>query len=394
MSNEQILDGVRVLDFSRYIAGPYCAELLALLGADVIRIEKPGGGEDRFVGPVGEDISALFLKTGCNKRSLVLDLKHPDAGDVIARLVATADVVIANMPPLALQRMGLDFASLSAIKPDIVLTTQTCFGHAGPWANRGGFDGIAQVMSGSAYMSGTPGQPHRAATPYVDYSTAVLGAFGTLAALYQRRDTGLGQHVQASLLGTALSAFSAPLIEQAILGLNRVPLGNRGQTSAPTDIFKATDGHLITAVVGSGLFKRVATVVGRPEWIDDPRLATDDQRGEARDEICDAVAAWVAKRSVDEALDLLSAAGVPCGPVLDLDQALAHPQVKAMGYMHHLEVPGLDGDAPVARLPLDFSAFSPRHERPPQIGEHSDAILSEAGFSAAEIGDLHSGGVI
>lgn len=394
MTSEAILKGVRVLDFSRYIAGPYCAQVLGWLGADVVRIDKPGGGEDRFVGPVGKDVSAVFMMTGAAKRSMTLDLKHQRAADVVRRLVAGADVVIVNMPPKVLSRMGLDYETLSAIKPDIILTTQTCFGHEGPWANRGGFDGIAQVMSGSAYMTGTPGEPRRAATPFVDYSTAVLGALGTLAALYQRRDTGKGQHVQASLLGTATAAFSPMLIEQAQLALNRQPTGNRGQTAAPTDIFQARDGHLITAVVGNGLFRKVADVVGHPEWRDDPRFATDELRGDHRDEICDTVAAWIAERSVDEVLETLGAAGVPCGPVHDLDQARTHPQTEAMGLLREFDIPGHDGPVTAARLPLDFSGYEPNPARPPLTGEHTDAILGEAGFSPTEIRSLRDSGVI
>ncbi len=394
MSEQSVLHGIRVLDFSRYIAGPYCAQLLGMLGADVIRIDKPGGGEDRFVGPLGDEYSAVFMMTGCSKRSITLDLKHPRAAEVVRRLVAQADVVIANMPAPVLERMGLDYATLRAIKPDIILTTQTCFGHDGPWAERGGFDGIGQVMSGSAWMSGTPGQPQRSATPYVDYSTAVLGAFGTLAALYQRRDTGVGQHVQASLLGSAIAAFSAPLIEQAVLGVNRVPSGNRGQTSAPTDLFAARDGHLITQVVGNGLFRRLAGVVGHPEWVDDPRFETDEMRGDGRDEICAAVAAWVAERSVDEAITAISSAGVPCGPVLDLDASRTHPQVLGMQLLREFEVPGIDGPVPAARMPLDFSAFNPTQTRPPAIGEHTDLVLREFGFEAGEIASLHDDAVV
>lgn len=394
MSQQKILDGVRVLDFSRYIAGPYCAALLGWLGADVIRIDKPGGGEDRFVGPVGDEYSAVFVKTGFNKRSLTLDLKHEQAPEIIERLVKDADVVIVNMPPKVLARMGLDYDTLSAINPGIVLTTQTCFGHKGPWANRGGFDGIGQVMSGNAYLSGFPNDPRRAAAPYVDYSTAVLGALGTVSALWQRQATGKGQHVQASLLGSAFGVFAGPLIEQAAVQANRIPLGNRGQTSAPTDLFKAKDGSLITQVVGKGLFSRIAKVVGHEEWCDDPRFVTDEQRGEHRDEICDTVAAWVAERTVDEALDALSEAGVPCGPVLSLEDAIHHPQVEGMGLMHDVDLPGVSHATKGVRMPLDFSDYEPPRERPPQIGEHSESVLGEAGYSPAEVESLRQSGAI
>lgn len=394
MTTANVLTGVRVLDFARYIAGPYCAALLGFLGADVIRIEKPGGGEDRFVGPVSGSASAVFMQTGCNKRSLTLDLKHPAAKAVVAQLVRGADVVIANMPPAVLKRMGLDYDTLRAIKPDIILTTQTAFGHRGPWADRGGFDGLGQVMSGSAFMSGTPGQPSRSATPFADYSTAVLGAFGTLAALYHRRDTGAGQHVQASLLGSAVAAFSPLLIEQALLGLNRQPTGTRGQTSAPTDIFATRDGHVITQVLGKGLFANMARAIGAEQWLSNPNYANDDLRGQHRDELCAATAAWCATRSSDEVIELMASAGVPCGPVLDMEAAMAHPQTRAMGFLGAVAFPECDTPAPIARLPLDFSAIAPPQVRPPLIGEHNEAVLAEFGFDPQAIARLRADGVV
>lgn len=394
MSDEGILAGVRVLDFSRYIAGPYCAALLGHLGADVIRIERPEGGEDRYIGPLSASASAVFMQTGCNKRSLTLDLKHPRAPGIIARLVAGADVVIANMTPAALVAAGLDYATLRARKPDIILTTQTAFGHDGPWRDRGGYDGLGQVMSGSAFLSGTPGQPARCATPYVDFSTAALGAFGTLAALYERRTSGRGQHVQACLLGTALAAFNAPLVEQAVLGVNRVPSGNRGQTSAPTDLFATRDGHVITQVVGNSLFKRLARAMGRPEWCTHAGYDTDLARGAHRDEICAEVAAWCAMRSTDEVVECLAAAGVPCGPVLDLDAALAHPQTRAMGFLGTVGYPEFAAAAPVARFPLDMSDVRAPLARPPLIGEHTDQVLAEVGYTPGDIAALHAAGAV
>lgn len=388
------LAGIRVLDFSRYIAGPYCAALLGYLGADVIRIEKPGGSEDRYVGPVSDSASAVYLETGCNKRGMTLDIKHAEARAIVQRLVASADVVIANMPPGALVRAGLDYETLCAIKPDIILTTQTGFGHAGPWRDRGGFDGIGQVMSGSAFLSGLPDAPARSATPFADFGTAALGAFATLGALYQRRDTGRGQHVQASLLGTALTFFNPALIEQAVLGVNRVPSGNRGQTSAPTDIFRTRDGHVLTHVVGNGLFRRLAGVIGEADWLTNPDYASDQSRGEHRDAICARVAAWCAERSTDDVLDTLAAAGVPAGPVLDLDAALVHPQATAMNLLSALDYPDIDKPAPVARFPLDMSAHTPPQRRAPTVGEHTEDILRELGFDTPAITALRKAGAI
>ena len=213
-----VLEGVRVLDFGRYIAGPFCATLLSDLGADVIRIEKVDGGEDRWTTPVakGGD-GAGFMQWGRNKRGMTLNPRTRDGAEILKRLVATADVVIANLPPATLVEMGLDYASLVAVKPDIILTTATAFGGPGPYAERVGFDGVAQALSGNMYLTGDVGSPTKNFSPYVDYSTAGFSAFGTLAALLHRRATGEGQHVEASLLRSALTIMNGTLIEQALL---------------------------------------------------------------------------------------------------------------------------------------------------------------------------------
>jgi len=395
MVDQNILSGVKVLDFSRYIAGPYCAALLGYLGADVVRIEKTGGSEDRFVGPMGADGGTVFAQSGGNKRSLGLDLKHARAAEIIERLVARADVVIVNYPPAGLRKLGLDYATLRAIKPEIILTTQTAYGHEGPWAERGGFDGIGQVMSGAAFFTGTPGEPAKSAAPYVDFGTGLYSAFATLAALYQRRDTGEGQHIQASLLGTAMTFFSPLLIEQAVLGANRVPTGNRSQTSAPSDIFATTDGHILLHVVGNGLFRRVCKVLGRDDWIDDPEFQNDEDRGIARDRICDHVALWCGERSSETVIETMAAAGVPCGPVLDPAAALQHPQVKAMGLYKRVPMPGLTDGVEVADFPVAMSGTDAGLRRgPPALGEHAEEILTEVGYGPAEIDELRSAGAI
>ena len=388
------LKGVRVIDFSRYIAGPYCARLLAYLGADVIRVEKPSGGEDRFVTPLYGDTSALLAMTGLGKRGLTLDLKLPDSRVVVERLVKAADVVIVNMPAKVLKRMGLDYDSLKSIKRDIILTTQTCFGHDGPWSDWAGFDGIAQVMSGSAFLSGTEEEPRRSAAPYADYTTAVLGAFGTMAALRQRDRDGEGQHVQTSLLGSAIGVFSSAIIEQETLGTDRRPDGNRGQTTAPTDIFKTRDGSIITQVVGNGLFARIAKVVGKPEWIDDIRFQSDESRAEHRNFICETVGEWASKFTTEKVLEQLSDLGVPCGPVLGVTEVASHPQVDAMSFVESINPVSSEGKIHATRVPLDFSSYKSSLGQPPSIGEHSEEVLKEIGFNDSEIRRFRNSRVI
>lgn len=208
----EILKGVRVLDFGRYIAGPFCATLLADLGADVIRIEKPKGGEDRYTVPISENgEGAYHVQIARNKRGMTLSLSSEEGREIVRRLVETADVVIANLPFPALKKLGLDYETLSEIKPDIILTTGSAFGSTGPYAARGGFDTVAQAMSGSMYLNGTPGAPAKSFAPYCDFGTAALSAFGTLAALIHKSKTGEGQIVEGTLLGTALAFNNAAL---------------------------------------------------------------------------------------------------------------------------------------------------------------------------------------
>ncbi len=394
----EVLAGVRVLDFGRYVAGPYCATLLGYLGAEVIRIERREGGEDRYIAPcTAQGEGAVFLQTSCNKQSLTLDLTKPAAREIVRRLIASADIVVANLPPAALAAFGIDYATLRAIKPDIILTTQTAFGDKGPYAARGGFDGIGQAMSGAMYMTGTPGAPVKAAAPYVDFSTAVLSAFGTLAALLHRQRTGEGQEVKATLLGTALAVFNSHLIEQAVTQRNRVGTGNRVQTSAPSDVFATRDGHVLTHVVGSGLFKRWAQLMGDAgRWLDDPRYRTDQSRADHAEEILDRMRVWCSERTTAEAIAALEAAGLPAGPVYSLQQALDDPQVAAMGFLAAVtNYPGLDRAAPVAAMPVELSK-SPGALRtpPPSLGEHTDRVLAGLGYDTAQIAALRAAEVV
>lgn len=393
-----VLAGIRVLDFGRYVAGPYCATLLGYLGAEVIRVEKRDGSEDRFIAPVcagGE--GGVFFQTACNKKSLTLDPATPAGREVTRRLVKTADVVVANLPPASLASLGLDWPTLSALNPRIVLVTQTAFGDRGPYASRGGFDGVGQAMSGSMFITGTPGHPVKAAAPYVDYSTAVLSAFGALAALMERSLSGRGQHVQAALQATALAVFGSHLVEQGVTGINRVGTGNRVQTSAPSDVFATRDGHILTHVVGNGLFRRWARLMGDAErWTADPRFQSDQSRGDHSEEILARMRDWCAGRTTAEALVELEAAGLPAGPVYTPQQALDDPQAAAMGFFASIaDYPGLPRPAPVPDLPLAFSRSPGGIEsRPPLLGEHTDAILAELDYGAGEIAALRAQRVI
>ena len=401
--NTSILKNIRVLDFGRYVAGPYCATLLGYLGAEVIRIERINGGEDRYIAPVtSQGEGGVFFQTACNKKSLAMDLSHPDAKSIVRELVAQADVVVVNLPPKACVALGLDYATLSEINPRIVLATQTAFGDQGPYVDKGGFDGVGQAMSGAMTITGVPGAPVKAAAPYVDFSTAVLSALGVLAALMERAVSGRGQQVSAALHATALAVFGSHLIEQGVTGINRVGTGNRVQTSAPSDVFATQDGHLLTHCVGNGLFKRWAKLMAAGDeaelhrWLTNPLYASDDLRGTHSADILAAMRNWCAMRSTAEALAALDQAGIPAGPVLTPQQALDDPQAAAMQWFKEIsDYPGLQRAAPVPNLPLRFSRSQAGiDKRPPTLGEHTDEVLAAIGIEAAHRASLRQRGVI
>ena len=393
-----VLSGVRVLDFGRYIAGPYCAALLADFGAEVIRIEKRGGGEDRFQAPLtASQEGALFMQNNRNKRGMTLDPMKPAGQEVVRRLVGTADVVIANLPPRTLAAMKLDYQSLKAIKPDIILTMVTAYGQGGPYSDRVGFDGIGQVMSGSAYLTseGEGERPYRFQAPWVDFGTAVHCAFGTALALMERRATGRGQVVEGALLATALTVGNSVLIEQGVLGIDRRPTGNRGQTSAPVDIFETRDGWILVQVVGQPLFARWAKLMGEDFWLTDPRFKDDISRGDNGLVVSERMGRWCAERTTVDALDILGKAMIPAGPVLKPQQVLDDPHIQAMRFFQPIDYPGLPRPAPVTRAAISLSETPGAIEsRAPMLGEHTDAILADLGYDAAAIAALRADGVV
>ena len=385
-----VLEGVRVLDFGRYIAGPFCGALLADYGAEVIRIERVEGSEDRYVTPVSEDgQGAMFLQLNRNKLGFTLNPTKDKGKEIVKKLVETADIVIANLPEQTLKSMSLDYEELKKINPGVILTSNTAFGTTGPYAERVGFDGVAQAMSGAMDMTGHPDQPTKAYAPYVDFCSASLAAYGTLLAYIEKLKTGKGQRVQTSLLQTALTTTNSLLIEQELLSVNRVASLNRAQTSGPSDTFQTKDGWILVQTVGRPLFERWANLMNEERWLTDERFKDDLSRGDNGNLISQRMSEWCLERTSKEAIEELEKSRIPVGEVLKAEETLREDHILKKGSFVKMKYPTLDQEYSVVGPAVDLSENPGQiKKRSPQLGEHNLEILSGLGYSREEIEKL------
>jgi crotonobetainyl-CoA:carnitine CoA-transferase CaiB-like acyl-CoA transferase len=390
-----ILDGVRILDVTRFVAGPAATALLADMGADVIRIEPPGGADDRTTLPIAEGFhgGVGFTQLGRNKRGITLDLSKDQGRAVFDRLLATADIVFCNMPRRPVKSLGLDYERLCEVKPDIIFVHMTTFGSEGPYADRLGFDAIAQVMSGLVHISGEEGKPMKQNSAWVDMSTGFLAALGAVAALRHRDATGEGQKVETNLMQTALSVGNYFLFDQHFNNTNRVGTGNRAQSGGPADLIRTKDGWVYMVALGDSMFRRFMRMIGREELIGDPRFASDESRAEHGAFLSEAATAWAVHYTNAEILPILEANNIPAGPLLTPQQALDDPHIKEQFLV---DVPlGLSKPAPFVRSPVSFSkSASSIRKGPPTAGEHNDEVLLGAGFTSKDIAQLRADSII
>jgi CoA:oxalate CoA-transferase len=395
----QALDDVRIVDLTRVIAGPYATTLLGDMGAQIIKVELPGRGDDaRYGYPAVDGVPIVFLALNRNKKGITLDVRKPQGAELFRRLVRDADVVVENFAAGTMDKWGLGYEALAKINPRLIYATLSGFGQTGPYAQRTSYDIIAQAMGGLMAMTGFPdGPPTRGGGALGDFIGGVFTATGILTALHYRDRTGRGQLVDVSNMDAVFSMVDNWATVHGMTGRLPERVGNRHPFTAPYDCFKAADGYVVIGVGNSLLFRTLMVAIGKPELAQDRRFKSAPARLERHDEVNALVGDWVKDRTVDEVMEILgpNGANIPCAPVMTMDRLMTDPQIRAREMVVNLPHASL-GQIPVSGVPFKLSE-SPGQlaHLGPDLGQHNDEIYrGRLGLTEAEIQQLHADGVI
>jgi crotonobetainyl-CoA:carnitine CoA-transferase CaiB-like acyl-CoA transferase len=392
-----LLDGVRVIDFTRVLAGPYAAMVLADLGAQVIKVELPGRGDDaRGFGPFQNGESAYFASINRGKQSVTIDLHREEGQELARRLTGKCDVLIENFRPGSMARFGLDYPRLHALYPGLVYASVSGFGQTGPYAELPAYDIVIQAMGGIASITGPPGgEPVRVGSSIADLSAALFSVVGILAALLRARADGQGQQVDIAMLDCQVAMLENAIARYAVSDEVPGPLGSRHPSITPFQFFAAADGHIVVAAGNDGLWRRLCAVLGVPELATDPRFATNALRTENQAELETLLTARLQVRTVSAWCQLLGEQGIPCGPINTVADLMEDPQVAARGMIVGVDHPRA-GHQVLAGSPLKLSENAVRSAGPaPTLGEHTDQVLTGLlGLSPDEVTVLRESGVV
>ena len=397
-TTELPLSGYRVLDLSRILAGPYCTMILGDQGADIIKVERPGTGDDtRTWGPPfagGE--SAYYLCANRNKKSIAVDLKQASGVELIKELAEASDVLVENFTPGLMQRFGLGYESLREVNPSLVYASITAYGQDGPYRDRPGYDMVLSAVGGLMYITGEQhGKPCKVGVAITDVLTGVYASGAITAALLWRERSGKGQHLDISLLDAQVSALANIGSNYLVAGLEATRRGTAHESIVPYQVFETSDRPIALAVANQKLWVNFCRLVGKPEWLDDPRFESNPKRVEQRDVLLPLVAELLASKTCDEWMDLFVAAAIPCGPVNDMEHLFADQQVIHRDMIAEVPHPTI-GTLRLGGIPIKYSETPGKvRMHPPLLGEHTDMVLSEVlGYSGEKIAELKQQGAI
>jgi crotonobetainyl-CoA:carnitine CoA-transferase CaiB-like acyl-CoA transferase len=383
-----------VIDLTEHMAGPYCTMLLADMGAEVIKLERPGVGDSSRAMGDGSERNPYFRYINRNKKALTLDYKQPEGRRLFLELVKQMDVLVENYRPTVMPRAGLGYDDLKAVNPRLVYAQLSGLGYDGPLAGRGGFDLIAQGMGGIMHVTGEPdGPPTSVGLPICDLGTGMYATHGILAALYERNRTGKGALVECSLLETAIGLSSWTSAGWLADGREPTRQGSRHRQNAPYQRFRTGDGYIMIGAGGQAIWKRCAQALGHPEWVEEARFASSRERMKNRPALENAMEAVLATNTTAHWVDVLAEAGVPCGPVYTYAQLFADPQVRHRGMVvtaHDAEL----GEVPHIRAPIRVGNGIGVRTVAPKLGEHNAEILARVGVDKVRLADLEAKKII
>lgn len=385
------LEGVKVLDLTRVLAGPYCTMLLCDMGAEVIKIERPNVGEDsRYFSPFKNGESGYYIFLNRGKKSLTLNLKKPEGVEIFKKLTAKADVIVENFKPGTLEKLGIGYDMVREINPRIIMASISGFGQTGPYAQRPAYDIVAQAMGGIMSITGSPdGPPMRVGSSLGDMSAGVLAAFGILVALFWREKSGVGQHVDVSMMDSIFAFLESNVVRYTFEGIVPTRIGSRHPISAPFDVYRAKDGWVVIAVANEALFERFCQAIGRPELVKDDRFSSDPNRVAHESELKSIIEAWSKNYTVQEVVDKLLRYSIPSSPILGIDEVCHHPQIEARNMLVELDHP-VAGKVKIPGQPVKLSMSPGRPRGPsPLLGQHTTEILVQyLGYTEEQIHEL------
>jgi len=396
MDTNTALGGLKVLDFSRVYSGPYCTMMLADLGADVIKVESVGSGDDtrRFF-PLKDGVSGYFNYLNRNKRGITLNLKSESGKKAALELAQWADVIIENFSAGTADKLGIGYDEIIKVNPEIVYASLSGFGQYGPYKDRLAFDAIAQAMGGLTSLSGAPDKPTKTTPALSDAITGIHMAFAIMVACYHKVTTGKGQFIDVAMFDTVYSMLEGSVVLRTMLGLDPKRLGNASEIALPYDIFPAKDGDVVVACANDSTFGRFAKIIGREDLLEDERFYTNPVRIKHRKEVDEIVAAWTKERTVAEIDELLNANRIPAAPIKTMSDLIDDPQIAAREMLVELEDP-IIGKVKYPGNPIKLKKTPPKYDRSaPTLGQHTDEVLkSILNYTPEQIEKLKSNGDI